>query len=128
MKKTILIAEDEVALSGAIKKKLSDEDFEVLHAESGTEVMELAPKADLILLDIIMPNMDGLEALHNLHKKGITKNKTVIMLTNLDREKDKAAANENGAAEYIVKSDTDLNDLIEKIHDYLDQGTKEEAA
>lgn len=120
MPKTILVAEDEGPLANAIRTKLSSEDFEVIIVSNGLDVLENAGKADIILLDIIMPSMDGLEALHRLQEKGITKKAKVIMLTNLDRESDKETALQNEAIDYVVKSEIDLEELVKVIKKYLE--------
>lgn len=120
MSTKILLAEDERMLSQAVQTKLLKEEYEVIAVETGEEALQHAEEVNLILLDIIMPKMDGLEVLAELEKKGITKKVNVVMLTNLDRQSDRDSANEHGAAGYVVKSETDLDSFPEIVKKYLE--------
>src|SRR4030042_2559321 len=102
MKKKILIIEDEQDLIKGLKLNLSDEGFDVDWAVNGTEglrkAIEEAP--DLIILDIMLPEMDGLEVCRRLRQKSI--NIPVIMLTAKGGEIDKVVGLEIGADDYMT--------------------------
>ncbi len=119
--KKILIVEDDSKMTKILVEALRKENFETLEATDGKEGLEIALKAkpDLILLDIIMPVMDGLEMLHKLKAKDEGKDITVIVLTNSNDLNKMAEAIEKGISSYIVKSDFTLNDLIRKVKEIL---------
>src|SRR3989344_3373135 len=103
-KKRVLIIEDERPLAHALELKLSHEGYETTIAGNGKEGCEkaVAEKFDLILLDLILPEMDGFAVLQELHAKKI---KTpVIVLSNLGQDEDRKKAKELGVVDYLVKS------------------------
>ena len=106
--KTILIAEDEEDLREMYTVALSGGGFEVLQAKNGKEVFEwlekVQGKVDLILLDIVMPEMDGFESLEDLKKDEKYQKIPVVVSTNLDNDEDRAQAMGLGAKDYFVKS------------------------
>lgn len=112
---SILLVEDEAPLANVLTDELKNNGFSVVHAENGYAALEDVKKKqfDLILCDIVMPEMDGFETLENIRKENI--NTPVIMLTNLSQEEEKAKAKKLGALDYIVKSATSLAEIIEKI-------------
>ena len=117
----ILIVEDEKPLIHALHDKLQREGFEILQAQNGKDGLALALEKhpDLILLDIIMPIMDGVTMLRELRKDEWGKFARVIMLTNLtDAEKTEEALR-TGASDYLIKADWKLEDLINKIRGTL---------
>lgn len=117
MKKTILIIEDELSLRQPLGIKLKESGFEVIEAENGKEGLEqsLVQHPDLILLDILMSQMDGLAMLRALRQDSWGKTANVIVLTNLDSLEKVSEAAEFDAKEYIVKSDIKLEEIVEKI-------------
>jgi len=117
MEKKILIVEDEVSLLNVLSEKLKLEGFEVLEAKNGEEGLDLAlkRKPDLILLDIIMPKMDGVTMLGNLRENNWGKHVPVIILTNLSSGSDILKAVEKKAFSYLIKSDWKLEDVVKKI-------------
>ena len=124
-KKTkILLVEDEVLINKAYAEELRDEGFAVLAAMNGRDGLELAlrEKPDLILLDILMPIMDGLTMMGKLREEGLYgKNVPIILLTNLSANEEKImqAVIKNEPAYYLVKSDMDLSSVVEKIKERL---------
>ncbi len=123
-KTTILIVEDEGIISKTYAEELRDEGFSVLTAMNGKEGLELAlrEKPELILLDVLMPVMDGLTMMDQLRGKNLYgKNVPVILLTNLSSSEEKimAAITKNEPAYYLVKSDWDLSQVVEKIKERL---------
>lgn len=124
-KKTkILLVEDEEIIRKAYADELRDEGFSLLIASNGRDGLELAlrEKPDLILLDILMPIMDGLTMMEKLREKGLYgKSVPIILLTNLSASEEKImkAVTKNGPAYYLVKSDWDLSQVMEKIKERL---------
>jgi two-component system, OmpR family, KDP operon response regulator KdpE len=98
----ILVAEDEAALRDFICRNLRARGFEVLEAANGLEAMAEWEGAQphLLILDIMMPKMDGLEVCRRVREQAIT---PIILLTALDRESDKVAALDLGADDYLTK-------------------------
>jgi len=126
-KKTkILIVEDEAVINKVYADDLRDNGFEVVTAQNGKDGLELAlsEKPDLILLDILMPVMDGLTMMDKLRNaSSYGKNVPIILLTNLsaDEEETIQALTKNEPAYYLVKSDWDLRDVMEKIRERLNR-------
>lgn len=122
-KKTILIVEDETALRTALSDKFGRENFFVLEARNGKEGLEVALKdhPDLILLDIMMPVMNGMEMFKELHEDAWGKNAKVIMLTNLNDAENIAAAMDLGSYDYFIKSDWKMKDLVAKVVEKLEE-------
>lgn len=124
MNKKILVVEDEPSLLGALNNKLIREGFFVLEARNGQVGLDLAlkEKPDLILLDIIMPVMDGLTMLKKLREKKDgewNKKVPVIILTNLSDDKNVMEAIKQESYDYLIKSDWSINEVIGKIKDKL---------
>lgn len=120
----ILIVEDEVVINKVYKEELEDRGFTVFSATNGKEGLDMAlnHKPDLILLDILMPVMDGLMMMDQLRQKEeYGKNVPIILLTNLSASEEKImqAITKNEPAYYLVKSDWNLDQVIEKINERL---------
>jgi DNA-binding response OmpR family regulator len=116
-KHTILIVEDDASLREALYDKLKHEGFTVLTAKNGQEGLQIAldEHPDLMLLDIVMPIMDGLVTLKKIREDNWGKNAKIIMLTNLSDNDKISAAVAEGSFEYIVKSDWKMEDVVKKI-------------
>lgn len=122
--KTILvveIVEDDPSLENAIADKLHHEGFSVLEAKDGKEGLEMALQKhpDLILLDIKMPVMDGIEMLKVLRTDDWGKKVPVIVLSNLSDNATIAEAIDRSTFEYFVKADIKLKEVIDKIKEKL---------
>jgi len=120
----ILIVEDEAVISKTYAEELRSQGFLVLTAANGKDGLELAfrEKPDLILLDILMPVMDGLTMMDKLREKDLYgKNVPIILLSNLSASEEKimAAITKNEPAYYLVKSDWDLSHVVEKVKERL---------
>lgn len=113
----ILIVEDEEAIARFLVDKLNREGYVALHADDGKKGLIMAEKEhpDLILLDILMPVMDGIEMLQELRKDAWGKTAKVIIMTNLTRDDKLAEAYKSGVSDYLVKANWDLDDVVEKI-------------
>lgn len=120
-KKRILIIEDETTLQRALMEYLMEEGFETVSAMDGAKGLELAKtqSPDLILLDIILPKMDGFAVLEGIKSDPNTKNIPVILLTNLESPEDIQKAFDKGATTYLVKSDFKLEEIFTKIKETL---------
>jgi len=117
----ILIVEDEPSLRDALQKSFERKNFTVLTAEDGEKGMQSAMDnlPSLILLDIMMPHIDGFSTLQLLKGKQETKDIPVILLTNLGQDEDRKRGHELGAVEYLVKADTPLEEIIKISLKYL---------
>jgi len=117
--KSILIIEDEKPLSHALKLKLTHEGYNVTVAENGEDGLQAVEHGtfDLILIDIIMPKMDGFTVLGRLHELG--KSSNVIVLSNLGQKEDIEKAKELGVKEYMVKSNTPISRIVNSINTFL---------
>lgn len=127
MSKKILVVEDEQALRDALVNKLKLEEFEVFEATNGKEGLDIAidEKPDLILLDVIMPIMDGFSMTDKLRQyeresKVLVDNQIpIIYLTNLDEEKGRGEGQKHGVYDYLVKTNWKIEDVVKKVKDKL---------
>ncbi len=118
-RKKILIVEDEKPLAQALRLKLGFSGYDVSVAENGQECLNMVAKQtfDIILLDMMMPVMDGFQTLQGLQK---LKNKTPIFaLSNLSVDDDVAKVLKMGANKYFIKSDTPLSVLVDEVKKVL---------
>ena len=110
----VLLIEDDKFLRRACEASLRQRGFEVCSAVDGEEGLRLAltpPLADVVLLDLLMPKMTGIEVLRALKSDATTASIPVVILSNSSREEDKGVAAELGAAGYYVKSNLSLKEL-----------------
>ena len=121
--KNILFIEDESALQRTIGDILKSKDYKVIKALDGESGLRSAKeeRPDLILLDLILPRMDGFEVLKGLKASEETKNIPVIILTNLEETEDIQKALELGATTYLVKSSYTLEEVVKKIEKALEE-------
>lgn len=121
--KKILIVEDEEEVTRAISDALTNQDFTTVLAKDGEEGLEIALKEhpDLILLDILMPKMDGMVMLQKLRQDAWGKTTPVIILTNVSPNANSIINSvlQNEPAYYLVKSDVKLEGIVEKIKEVL---------
>jgi CheY-like chemotaxis protein len=118
---TILLAEDDRILRKAGEATLKKRGYAVIAAVDGEDALAKARehKPDLILLDVIMPKLQGFEVLANLKSDAATRDIPVIMLSNLQDESDVRKATEAGALDYLVKSNVPLDVLAARIAEAL---------
>ncbi|OGE73717.1 MAG: hypothetical protein A3C49_00700 [Candidatus Doudnabacteria bacterium RIFCSPHIGHO2_02_FULL_42_25] len=127
-KKTkILIVEDEEILLTALAEELKQEGFDAVGAKDGEEGVAKAASEmpDLILLDLVMPKLDGIGALKQLKENDQTKNIPVVILTNLSDYDKVSDALSLGAMDYLVKANYRLEELVSKIKTVLDRNKAE---
>lgn len=118
-KEKILIVEDEKAMARALELKLTHAGFETVSAGNGEDALTILEKETfaLILLDLVMPKMDGFSVLETLKHKNI---KTPVMiLSNLSQEEDEKRAKALGAKDFFVKSNTPIATIVEKVLQFL---------
>lgn len=120
-KKKILIVEDETVLLELFADKLTSEKLETLQATTAEEGIELAlkNKPDLILLDMILPKMDGITMLKMLREDSWGKSVPVIILSNVSDQERISEAMKLGVYDYIIKTDLILNDLAKQVKEVV---------
>lgn len=114
-----MVAEDEKAMLHALEIKLTKAGFFVDTVNNGKEVLEKlkSEKYDLLLLDVMMPFVNGFEVLEELQK--MKNSVPVIITSNLGQEEDEARARKLGAKDYLVKSNTPISKVLEKVQAIL---------
>jgi len=120
-KKKILLVEDDLALAKVYMQRLEMEGFNVEHVTNGEGALTAAVKSrpDLILLDVMMPKVDGFDVLDILRNTPQTMNIRIIMLTALSQPKNEERARELGADDYLVKSQVVIGDVVDRIKHHL---------
>jgi DNA-binding response OmpR family regulator len=121
-KKKILVVDDEVDLVKTIQFSLELEGYKVLVSYNGEDALTQARKEnpDLILLDIMLPKLDGYRVCRLLKFDEQYKHIPILMMTAKTQEKDKLMGKETGANEYITKP-FDMEELMEKVKTYLNK-------
>ena len=120
--KTVLIVDDEELITKALAKKLEGGGgYSVLVRRNGEDGLKaaLAEKPDLILLDMIMPKMDGMSVLTALREDEWGKEVPVIVLTNLESGEEADKSRQSGVFDYLVKTNWSLSDVLDRVNDAL---------
>lgn len=119
-KKLVLIIEDDKAVLKALTEGLDGSEFSTVGAKTGKEGIALIKKEnpDIILLDLIMPEMTGEEVLEALNKDGITERIPILVLTNKDDDDAVDSCLKMGAKEYLLKANFSLESLTKKMKEY----------
>lgn len=117
----VLIIEDDLLIQRMYQKIFAFEGYDVKIASNGQEGLEIikSDKPTIVLLDVMMPVLNGMEVLTKLKEDPDTKSIPVIMLTNLAGEKDAETALSKGAVKYIVKSDFDPKQVVDMVKEIL---------
>lgn len=112
----ILIVEDDPFLSSMYSTKFEMENFDVYCAEDGVKGLEAAVQVmpDIILLDILMPNMNGFEVLEKLKADAKTKSIPVILLTNLNQKDEIDKGMALGASDFMIKAHVMPSEVVDK--------------
>ncbi len=120
-KKFILVIEDDKFYGNIFFTKFSEEGYDIVVAADGQKGIEEAKKRkpDLILLDLIMPVMDGFEALKALKSDPVLAEVKVMILSNLGQEDDVKKAIEMGAVDYMIKANVSLQEAVDKVKKFL---------
>jgi len=121
MAKSVLIVEDEGAMQRALKNKLEKAGYDVLLANDGAEALEQMKehKPQLMLLDLIMPKLDGISVLREVKVNDELKNIPVIILTNLSSGDKVAEAMQLGTFDFLVKANYSLDDVLSKVKERI---------
>lgn len=118
----IIIVDDDDFLVGMYSSKFGGAGVNVEACKSGEiflEKMRSGEKADLVLLDIVMPGMNGIEILRNMRKEKLADNIPVVMLTNQNDEKDISEGKALGVRGYIVKSAATPSEVVKEVMDII---------
>jgi len=121
MAKTILVIEDDKFLRELISRKLTGEGFDVLEAVDGEEGIKKIKegKPDLVLLDLILPSIDGFEILTRVRDDPEVSSIPVIILSNLGQREEVEKGLKLGAVDYLIKAHFTPGEIIEKIKNVL---------
>ncbi len=123
--KWLLVVEDDLFINKAYAAKFEHENVLVTFAVDGEEALTTLkasePLPSLILLDLMLPKMNGFEVLTAIKADARTATIPVAILTNLGQETDAKRALDLGAAEYLVKADTKISEIVDKVKSYLNK-------
>ena len=120
--KKVLVVEDDAKMRKMLVDALKGNGFDVAEAENGQEGLKVCTdfRPDLILLDVIMPVMDGITMLKKLKEEEWSKNIIVTILSNSDDLGKISDALEKGVSGYIIKSDLSIEDMIKRVKKELE--------
>lgn len=118
--KVILIVEDEKPLVKVMSNKLKDAGYDVTASYNGEEALTLLEenKFDLIILDLVMPKMNGFTFLERMAALGVKA--PVLVISNLNQEEDMNKARAYGVAGYYVKSNISLDEIVDRVKELVD--------
>ena len=121
--KKIVLAEDDPMISEIYQKKFQEQDFEVFQAFSGDQVLEIVKKnkVDVVLLDLVLPKMDGFAVIKNLKSADYDPSVKVIVFSNLSQREDRERALELGADGFVAKSEFSPSELVREIKRLMSQ-------
>ncbi len=122
-KESILLIEDDKFFRDLVSKKLVESGFEVLMAHDSKEAFEVLENSNpvIIILDLILPGLDGFEILSMIKKDKKTSDVPVIILSNLGQEEEVAKAKALGAADFMIKVNFTPDEIVAKIKDVLNK-------
>ena len=117
LNKTILLADDDQFILVAYKDGLTRAGYRVVAAQDGEEALNILKtlEPDLILLDLIMPKVNGFEVLQKVKSSDRLKDIPVIVLTNLSQDSDENEVRSFGVNDFLVKADVSLKDLLDRV-------------
>ena len=121
----ILLVEDDTFLSNIYQTKFVKEGYQVVAAGDGEEALKAVrtKKPDIILLDVLLPKLDGFAVLERLKKDAETKDIPVILLTNLGQRDDVERGLQLGAADYLIKAHFKPSETVAKVKKILEKAT-----
>lgn len=122
----VLIVEDDPMISEIYQKKFSDSGFEVLAVDSGEKALTLnkTEKIDVMMLDLIMPKMDGFEVIKNIRESKINPEMKIFIFSNLSQKEDQDRAMKLGADVFIIKADYAPSELVKEISRRINQSNE----
>jgi DNA-binding response OmpR family regulator len=117
----ILIIEDDSFLQGLEANKLEKEGYEIITASTGKEgIMKIyEPNISMILLDLVLPDVDGFDILQKIRETASLKTIPVIVFSNLSEDKDIERSQKLGATDFMVKSNFTLDELVKYVNKFL---------
>ncbi len=121
-KYTVLIVDDDEFLLDMYSTKFREAGFNVEVAHKGTIALEKLRggfKPEVMLLDVVMPEMDGFEVLHEIKKEGLCKDVILVILSNLGQKEDIERGHNLGADDYLVKAYLTPKEVVQKIEDII---------
>ena len=120
-RKIIVLADNDPFITRVYKTGLEEAGYNVIVAEDGEAALEeiRTHRPDLILLELILPKLDGFMVLKTLKADAMTATIPVIILTSLSQESDENEARNSGAADFLVKSEVSLNDILARLERLL---------
>ena len=124
MAKTIFIIEDEIFLQGLEAMRLTKEGYTVLTAVNGAEankIIDSKVKIDLVLLDLMLPDIDGFTILEKFRKNKDLHDVKIVIFSNLSEENDIERAKKLGISDFMIKSNFDLGQLAMKVKELVGQ-------
>jgi len=121
VQKKILLVEDDPLLVKMYTAKFTKEGFQVISAQDGEAGLNLALKGDvnIIILDVMMPKLSGIDLLTKLRQDPRGKDIPVLMLTNLTQEEEAQKALSLGAKEYLIKANLTPSQVVERVKKYI---------
>lgn len=119
--KKILIVEDDKFLRELIGQKLTKEGYDILESIDGEDGLKKIrnEKPDLVLLDLILPSIDGFEVLSRIKEDASLKSPPIIILSNLGQKEDVERGLKSGAVDYLIKAHFTPGEIIEKVKNIL---------
>ena len=119
----ILFIEDDPLIVKIYTTRLTADGYQVLSAENGEDGIKLAETEtpDLVILDIMMPKIDGFGVLEKLRANEMMKTKPILVYSNLAQEEEIKRAQTLGATEFIIKANLSPTEMVEKIKKYLNR-------
>jgi two-component system phosphate regulon response regulator PhoB len=122
----VLIIEDEDILAKVLAEKMEKSGFEVAIAEDGEKALDLIKsfKPDIIMLDLMLPKLDGFEVLKQIKADDATKRIPIVAISNLSEDSNIEKALKLGVENYFVKSNHPINEIIEKVKAVLLNGVR----
>lgn len=123
VKKRILLAEDDIFLTQLLTTRFQRAGIDVIKSSDGEDVLNILKSTapDLILLDIILPKKSGFEVMEEIRSNPLLKDGPIIIISNLGQDSDIARGKQLGAAEYLIKAQTSIDDLVAKVKEFLDK-------
>jgi two-component system sensor histidine kinase and response regulator WspE len=120
--KKVLIVEDETSLREVYVEIISDAGYDVLQAADGERAWEIIKEGqwDLLLLDIMLPKLDGMEVLKHVSDDANLKSKPVVVLSNLDNDSIVKQCLSQGASGYLIKANITPQDVLNTVNKHLD--------
>jgi len=122
--KKVLVVEDEKLIASLLQRKLTDEGYYAFIAEDGEKALEeiKTKHPDLILLDIILPRMNGFDVLEAMRKDNEMKDIPVIIISNSGQAFEIDKAKEYGVKSWLVKTEFDPGEVVEKVREQIGEG------